>query len=160
MFRIVIQHEPLDGEAALRLSRAFNRELCDRYPELVFGDDPRGLEASSGDFFVGYVDGEPVACGAFRPETDGAAEFKRMFVAAGHRKHGFGRAMLDHLESEARAAGFTRAVLETGNRQPEAIGLYLSSGWKRIEPFGSYAGDSLSLCFGKPLGTNSKDSHA
>jgi GNAT superfamily N-acetyltransferase len=157
---IIIQHEPLIGAAGLRLSFAFNRELCDRYPHLVLGNDPNGLEASGGDFFVRYVEGEPVACGAFRTEIDGAAEFKRMFVAAEFRKHGFGRAMLDHLEGEAFAAGFTRAILETGIHQPEAIGLYISSGWKGIEPFGPNAGDPLSLCFGKRLRTGSGESNA
>ncbi len=129
---LIVQHEPSDGEAARRLTAALDRELCERYPELVFGDDPSGLTASGGEFFVGYLEGEPVACGAFRPAPDGSAEFKRMYVSLTCRGRGLGRAMLDHLEGEARKAGYTRAVLTTGPRQPEALALYATSGWRRM----------------------------
>lgn len=152
MVEIIIQHEALNGKAGLRLTTALNRELCERYPELVFGDDPSGFEATGGDFFVGYLKGEPVACGAFRSAPDGAAEFKRMFVALGCRGRGLGRVMLDHLEGEARRAGYTRAVLMTGPRQPEALALYATSGWKRMTaPDGTR--DAHSVYMEKPLAT-------
>lgn len=39
--------------------------------------------------------------------------------------------------------------LETGKRQLSAIALYETLGFKRIEPFGEYANDPLSVCFEK-----------
>jgi GNAT superfamily N-acetyltransferase len=55
------------------------------------------------------------------------------------------------LEERARGLGATRLVLETGTRQPEAIALYVRSGFSRIEPFGEYVGEPLSVCMGKSL---------
>ncbi len=43
------------------------------------------------------------------------------------------------------------AILETGTRQPEAIGLYLSSGYLRVPKFGFYCHAPLSRCYGKRL---------
>jgi hypothetical protein len=43
-------------------------------------------------------------------------------------------------------------VLETGTRQPEAIALYLSSGYVPVEKFGTYRDEPDSRCYGKDLG--------
>ena len=42
-------------------------------------------------------------------------------------------------------------VLETGIRQPEAIALYLATGYTPIDAFGEFADSPLSRCFGKPV---------
>ena len=59
--------------------------------------------------------------------------------------------MLDALESEARRLGVTRLLLETGERQHEALGLYESAGYARIPRYGEYESSPLSLCMGKDL---------
>jgi ribosomal protein S18 acetylase RimI-like enzyme len=61
--------------------------------------------------------------------------------------------MLSELESAARQMGLTRLLLETGERQPEAISVYQSCGYTRMPCFGEYAvfeGDG-SVCFEKLL---------
>ena len=63
------------------------------------------------------------------PQT---AEVKRMYVVPKGHGIGLARAMLDHLEETARAAGAEAMVLETGLRQPEAIALYVSAGYVAI----------------------------
>ena len=45
------------------------------------------------------------------------------------------------------AARFDRVRLETGERQPEAMGLYRSAGYEEIERFGPYRDAPLSRCF-------------
>jgi ribosomal protein S18 acetylase RimI-like enzyme len=67
------------------------------------------------------------------------------------RGHGFARVVLAELERTAAAAGRRRVVLETGDKQPEAIALYRSSGYTEIPKFGMYRHDALSVCFGKEL---------
>ena len=47
--------------------------------------------------------------------------------------------------------GFSKVRLETGQRQPEAIGLYESSGYAIIPAFGEYVGDPFSVCFEKEI---------
>jgi GNAT superfamily N-acetyltransferase len=115
-------------------------------------DPPEGL------FAVGYLDGEPVACGGWRAKErdedgllDGDAELKRMYVVPTARGRGLARRMLRHLEDAAVAAGRTRVVLETGTKQPEAIALYHSEGYLPIKKFGFYKDHPESVCLGKPL---------
>ena len=78
-------------------------------------------------------------------------EVKRMYVEPGVRERGYSRRMLAALEDAARRVGYVALRLETGNRQPEAIGLYELAGYRRIEPFGIYVGSLCSVCFEKRL---------
>jgi GNAT superfamily N-acetyltransferase len=64
-----------------------------------------------------------------------------MFVLPEFRGHGFARQVLARLEELGRELGATRVVLETGPRQPEAVQLYLTSGYSRLEGFGHYAAE-------------------
>ncbi len=119
--------------------------------------DPLMFEAPTGSFFVGYLDEDPVATGAWRRHDVPAlglgatAEVKRMYVAPRAQRAGHARRMLAVLEADAAACGAAAMILETGTRQPEAITLYESAGYRPVAGFGHYAGDALSRCFAKPL---------
>lgn len=142
-----------DHPDSVKLIADLQQVFVERYgDEDVTPVDPAQFAAPLGYFVVGYLDGVPVACGGWRTHfEDGAAEIKRMYVAESLRGRGLSRLVLANLEDTARAAGHRRMVLETGLRQPEAIGLYLSSGYERIENFGVYRDHPESRCFGKPL---------
>jgi ribosomal protein S18 acetylase RimI-like enzyme len=60
--------------------------------------------------------------------------------------------VLGALEGEARALGCSFVRLETGNRQAEAIGLYVSAGFEPIPRYGPFANDPRSVSFEKRLG--------
>lgn len=138
-------------------------EVQAEYVRRYGGPDGSPLNASvfdppNGAFFVGYLEGRPVAMGGWRLRDDVAAfghrrvaEIKRMYVAPSTRRRGLARQVLRHLEDTARAAGAPAMVLETGIAQPEAIALYTSSGYTRIRGFGYYKDSPKSRCFGKPL---------
>jgi GNAT superfamily N-acetyltransferase len=113
--------------------------------------DPAEFSPPHGLFLIGRLDGEPVACGGWRVVEPGLGEVKRMYVAAGYRRRGLSRQLLRELEKTARAAGLHRLRLETGYAQPEAIQLYETSGYTRIEKFGVYRDHAGSTCFGKSL---------
>ena len=119
--------------------------------------DPSDFEDPRGQFFVGYLDGVPVATGAWRRSTvevlgtDNTAEIKRMYVVPAAQRRGHARRMLAHLEATAAAAGIEALVLETGMEQPEAIALYVSSGYEPVPGFGYYCGSDLSRTFGRRL---------
>jgi GNAT superfamily N-acetyltransferase len=80
------------------------------------------------------------------------AEIKRMYVAPTSRGKRIGRRILLALERVAERLGASRIVLETGQRQPEALALYRRSGYVDIPLFGEYVGSPLSVCLEKRLG--------
>lgn len=138
---------------ALDLIGALGAEYAERYPDTSFyGIDVAEFPSTGGFFVVGYLEDKPVACGSFRPVDGGdLAEIMRMFVRPGYRRQGISRKLLAFLETSARDLAFAKVCLETGIRQPEAIGLYRSSGYTEIPPFGIYVGNPLSVCFEKHL---------
>jgi len=124
--------------------------------------DPMMFEPPLGSFYVGYLDLQhrrtPVATGAWRFHDDveafgttRVAEIKRMYVVPAARARGLARAMLAHLERTASEGGAEAMVLETGTAQPEAVGLYESSGFTPIPSFGYYKDEPLNRCYAKPL---------
>ena len=114
---------------------------------------PEEFAPPNGLFLVGRLDGVPMSCGGWRlvPGATGLAEIKRMYVAEAYRRRGLARVVLAELEATARAAGITRIRLETGHRQPDAMALYESSGYVRIDNFGIYREHPGSTCFAKDL---------
>lgn len=98
-----------------------------------------------------FQNGRAIGCGAFKPFDGTSVEIKRMYVLPEARGSGAAGKILAGLESRAKNLGFKKAVLETGLKQPEAIGLYQKSGYIRIENYGQYAGIENSVCFSKNL---------
>jgi GNAT superfamily N-acetyltransferase len=127
---------PLDPQARVVL-RDLEREYDARYGNL-FGEPasveiaryaPDAFAAPGGTFLVAELDGEVVSAGAFMTIDERTVEFKRMWTRADHRGRGLARLVLRELEREARARGYARVVLSTGPRQPEAVRLYLATGY-------------------------------
>jgi GNAT superfamily N-acetyltransferase len=147
-----IREEAYDGPSAQQLIEEVQAEYVVRYggPDLT-PVDPVEFTAPHGLFLVGYLDREPVATGGLRRHADGEVEIKRMYVAPRARGNGLSRLVLAELEDRARALGAKRVVLETGQKQPEAIRLYATSGYTEIEGFGHYKCEPLSLSFAKML---------
>jgi putative acetyltransferase len=100
---------------------------------------------------VAFINGEPAGCGCFKPFDETSVEIKRMYVKPSWRGKGVAAAVLKELEQWASAEGYIHAVLETGNRQPEAIGFYNKSGYGIIENYGQYKDDQDSICMKKTL---------
>ena len=127
---------PLDPQARFVLAD-LEREYDTRYGD-HFGQ-PASVEinrypveafsAPAGTFLVIEHDGQVVAAGAFMTVGEREVEVKRMWTHADHRGRGLAKRVLAELEAEARRRGATRVVLSTGPRQPEAVRLYLSTGY-------------------------------
>ncbi|ACT92267.1 GNAT family N-acetyltransferase [Dyadobacter fermentans] len=100
---------------------------------------------------VCYENGQPVGCGAVKPFDDEAMEVKRMYVSPAGRQKGIASRVLAELETWAAEMGYTKCVLETGKRQPEAIALYERRGYLRTPNYGQYVGVENSVCFEKSL---------
>ncbi len=100
---------------------------------------------------VTYLDGLPSACGAIKLLDSETAELKRMFVHPCCRRLGLAARVLAFLEREAMAQGCRTMMLETGVNQFEAIALYEKAGYMRVDNYGPYVGNPLSLCMCKAL---------
>lgn len=130
------------------------------YPELFGGLDSAGGFARLGAdvvvTLVAYRDGEALGCASLRRPEPGAPqdalEVKKVFVRERARRTGTARRLLDGLETAARERGVSALLLETGIRQPGAIALYRSLGFRAVAHFPPYDGDNhVALCFAKPL---------
>jgi GNAT superfamily N-acetyltransferase len=154
-----IEQLPITHPDAQLLVEAVQQEYVVRYG----GRDRSPMVASelappSGAFFVGYLDGRPVTTGAWRFRDDverlgssRPAEVKRMYVAPASRRLGLARLMLDRLEDTARSAGADVMIMETGTEQPEAMALYVATGYVPVEPFGHYRDSPRNRCYGRRL---------
>ncbi|KAA5549088.1 GNAT family N-acetyltransferase [Adhaeribacter rhizoryzae] len=100
---------------------------------------------------VAYFDGVPVGCGAVKAYTEEVGEIKRMYVRPEYRKQGIAGNILKELENWAAELNFKEVILETGQAQPEAIGLYSKSGYQIIPNYGQYAHVASSVCFRKAM---------
>ena len=142
-----------DDPDGVRLRAAQEAEVALRYAD-VPGEEP-GPKPTADDvtaFVVAYRDGEPVGCGGLRALDATHGEIKRMFVTPERRGTGISTAILRRLEELARDLGWVRLVLETGERQPEAMRLYEREGYLPIPAFGYYVGSEASRCYAKQLG--------
>ncbi|WP_328312349.1 GNAT family N-acetyltransferase [Streptomyces sp. NBC_00442] len=150
-----------DHPDAVKLNDQVQLEYVERYGD---GGDVTYLEPAMflpprGLYLIAYdAEDRPVATGGWRGQEaneenyrDGDAELKRMYVVPEARGQGLARRILAALEADARAAGRTRMVLETGIKQPEAITLYRSTGYEPCEKFGHYRTYDSSRCFAKRL---------
>jgi GNAT superfamily N-acetyltransferase len=100
---------------------------------------------------VAYENNKPVGCGAIREYSPEKMEVKRMYTLPEHRGKGIATKILTELETWASELSYPKCVLETGKRQPEAIGLYKKNGYKIIPNYGKYAQMDNSVCFEKEL---------
>ena len=128
----------------------------DAYLKVTDGDDHgfynqyNGLE-NIHHAVVLYDDENAVGCGAFKQFDEQSVEVKRMYVKPSHRGTGAASQILESLELWAKEEGNKRCILETGERQVEAVKFYHKSGYKRIPNYGQYAGVENSNCFEKQL---------
>ena len=150
-----IRRESFDSVAARTLADALEAELLDTYDGVPGSGglpDAAVFEPPDGGFLVGWEDGEAVACGGIARYDDATAEIRRMYVVPDARGRGLSRRVLEALEDEARALGYSLVRLETGNLQAAAVGLYISAGFGPIPRYGPFVDDPRSVCFEKRLG--------
>src|SRR2546426_7702963 len=97
---LVIEEVDPQGPEAMSLLREAAMEARSLYPELIApgapmpANPPRQERAA---YFVAFLAGTPVGCGALRPLNEATAEVRRMYVLQPYRRSGVARALLAHL---------------------------------------------------------------
>jgi GNAT superfamily N-acetyltransferase len=142
--------EPLLAELALEYASRYHAPVTAvakwlrTYPVEEFAEP-------GGAMLIGLRDGQPVTGGAFRRFDHETAELKRIWTDSRHRRQGYARALLVELEAEIAARGYRRVYLTTGDRQPEAEELYLSTGYRRLDEPLDAEGEVYPIAFVKAL---------
>jgi ribosomal protein S18 acetylase RimI-like enzyme len=142
---LTLAREPYGDEGAQWVVAQAEAELVVRYGGLDDGE--LGLTAAmfdppAGAFVVGRAGsaGPPVGGVGVRALGPGLGEVRRLWVDPGWRGRGTARRLMAALEDAARDLGLTSLRLVTGERQPEAVALYASSGWDRVDVDGAMCG--------------------
>ena len=135
--------EPPDTDVSRELQRRFFADITSRYPgwdpDEAPSADPADLNPPTGAWIVAYLDGEPVGCAGLKSVDAEMVEVRRVFLDESARGRGIGRRLLEELEQHARRLGYKRVRLTTGDRQPEALGLFRAAGYGEVGDFDGYA---------------------
>ncbi|MBT8433539.1 MAG: GNAT family N-acetyltransferase [Gammaproteobacteria bacterium] len=143
-----IEHLDPDAPEVQALIAASDAYYIDLYPaESTHLENSEDLKRPNVLFVGCRSGGELVASGAAKILQDDVsyAEIKRVFVLTQYRGKGLSNKIMRYLESELENRGVTLFRLETGIKQPEALGLYRKLGYRERGPFGSYVADPLSV---------------
>ena len=143
---------------AVAMRAAMTEEMETRYADRLKlpGHVPPGMNVEADTVAytaIAYVDDRPVGHLALR-RLDGELELKRMYIAPAQRGAGASTALLTAAEAAARELGARRIILQTGDRQPDAVRLYEKVGYTPIPIYPPYLSIPYSRCFEKVLINN------
>jgi GNAT superfamily N-acetyltransferase len=159
---ITIERVAWDDPRAEELRARMDEEMHERYGSSNADEDPavtaersRALSVDPTTVVTSLLavdeTGRAVGHIAIRRLRD-EVELKRLIVLAAARGKGAATALLDECERVGRELGAHRLILQTGDRQPDAVALYEKTGWDPIPVYEPYAATMpWSFCFAKAL---------
>ncbi|WP_240986972.1 GNAT family N-acetyltransferase [Arthrobacter sp. Soil736] len=147
-------------ERAVALQRILEEDLYSRYAHHLRPGPRRdaalrALAVDPSDVLATVLavsdDTASVAHAALR-SLNGEWEVKRVVVLESERGRGVASLLMGEIEAIAERGGAFRVILQTGDRQPEAVALYSKLGYTRIPVYEPYASAiPFSFCFEKRL---------
>jgi GNAT superfamily N-acetyltransferase len=99
---------------------------------------------------IATVDGAPAAHAALRL-LGTEYELKRLVTLPRFRGRGLSTALIRAVEAAAADRGARRLILQTGDRQPEAVSVYERLGYTPIPIYPPYEAIWFSLCYERKL---------
>lgn len=150
---------PVQDAAALESVRALLREYWDSFGFTPcfqnFGEELAGLPGAyappEGRLALATIDGQPAGCAALRRVDALRAEAKRLYVRPAFRDRGLGRALIEWIMSEARAAGYREMVGDTMPAMRSALALYDRIGFERVGTAPPVQSSALSQIAQEPI---------
>jgi putative acetyltransferase len=131
---------PADLDDVRALFREYQKWLADDLCFESFEEELAGLPGRyaepAGRILIAHVDGQPAGAVALRDLGDGICEMKRLYVRAEFQGHQLGRALVERLIAEARAAGYRAMRLDTlPGPMAKAVRMYESMGFRDIPAY-------------------------
>jgi GNAT superfamily N-acetyltransferase len=154
-----LEHVSWDDPRAVALRQAMDEEMTVRYtvpgrPSIsaeasrALAVDPSLVRAT---ILAIDEDGSAIGHAALRV-LNGELEVKRVIVTGNQRGRGVGTTIMRGLEDIARELEASRLILQTGDKQPEAVALYERLGWTPIPIYEPYVTTiPFSLCYEKAI---------
>jgi len=104
-----------------------------------FGEELKGLPgaygAHGGALLIASFQTKPAGTIALRQLNDRAGEIKRLYLRPAFRGHGLGRHLLQTVIERAQAMGYEALYADTLPSMAEALSLYASLGFERVEAY-------------------------
>ncbi|WP_248704329.1 MULTISPECIES: GNAT family N-acetyltransferase [unclassified Curtobacterium] len=159
---ITIERVSWDDPRSVVLRARMDDEMHERYGASNGDEDPaitaersRALSVDPSTVVASVLaldeSGDAVGHIAIRRLGD-EVELKRLIVLTSARGKGAATALLDECERIGRELGAPRLILQTGDKQPDAVALYEKTGWSPIPVYAPYAATMpWSFCFEKAL---------
>lgn len=159
---ITIERVSWDDPRSVVLRARMDDEMHERYGSSNGDEDPaitaersRALSVDPSTVVTSVLaldeSGDAVGHIAIRRLGD-EVELKRLIVLTSARGKGAATALLDECERIGRELGAPRLILQTGDKQPDAVALYEKTGWNPIPVYAPYAATMpWSFCFEKAL---------
>ena len=146
--RAVALRQAMDDEVGPRYADRFENPSAETAAELAhaFAIHPDTMVLT----LVATVDGVPAAHAALRM-LGTEYELKRLVTLPAYRGRGVSKALIRAVESAAAERGARRLILQTGDRQPEAVRLYEHLGYRPIPVYPPYSAIWFSLCYERKL---------
>ena len=126
---------PIVKDLFQEYARELQVDLCFQGFEQELAELPGKYMPPSGRLFLAVQDGQPIGCVALRPLSQRICEMKRLYVRPTGRGHGLGRVLAQKAIVAGRKIGYTHMRLDTLGSMKEAIALYESLGFQRIEAY-------------------------
>lgn len=146
-FRFRIVEDDLRGpEIAALLQEHLDSMYEISPPGSVHALDLQALQAPEITFWTAWDHANLAGCGALKSLHAAHAEIKSMRTHGNYLRKGVAAQILAHIVAVARARGYRRLSLETGNYEAfvPAHRLYERFGFQPCDPFGDYRFDPIS----------------
>ena len=132
-----VTHRHLDEVRRLFIEyeRYLNVDLCFQDYAAELAGLPGSYAGPQGVLLLAVDNERPAGCVAVRPLAPNACEMKRLFVRNAHRGTGLGRRLAQRSIHEAVRRGYRTMRLDTLERLHQAVALYTSLGFRRIDPY-------------------------
>jgi ribosomal protein S18 acetylase RimI-like enzyme len=115
--------------------KAIGIDLCFQDFESELAALPGRYAPPNGRLYIAYCNDKVTGCVGIRKLSDGICEMKRLYVRPQYRGRKIGRLLAQKTVDVAKSIGYETMRLDTLKTMKEAVALYESLGFERVDPY-------------------------